>query len=106
MSTTAATLSVSDLRVGFLTRRGFFAAVDGVSFEVRAGETLGVVGESGSGKTVSMLALLGLLPPGPQWQTTGQALLNGRDLLALPPDQLRKVRGGEVSMIFQNPTSS
>jgi oligopeptide/dipeptide ABC transporter ATP-binding protein len=102
----APTLSVRDLRVGFLSRRGRFAAVDGVSFEVRPGETLGVVGESGSGKTVSMLALLGLLPPGPRWETSGQAFLNGRDLLSLSPDELRKVRGGEVSMIFQNPTSS
>jgi oligopeptide/dipeptide ABC transporter ATP-binding protein len=100
------TLSVRDLRVGFLTKRGFYAAVDGVSFEVNAGETLGVVGESGSGKTVSMLGILGLLPPGPKWQTSGQAVLNGRDLLALAPEELRRIRGDQVSMIFQNPTSS
>ncbi|MBV9544989.1 MAG: ABC transporter ATP-binding protein, partial [Chloroflexi bacterium] len=80
--------------------------VDGVSFEVNAGETLGVVGESGSGKTVSMLGILGLLPPGPKWQISGQAVLNGRDLLALAPDELRRIRGDQVSMIFQNPTSS
>ena len=101
-----ATLEVRDLRVGFPTRRGMFAAVDGVSFDVQPGETLGVVGESGSGKSVSMLAILGLLPPGPPWVVSGQALLNGRDLLRLPPEELRRVRGGDVAMIFQNPTSS
>ena len=101
-----ATLEVRDLRVGFPTRRGMFAAVDGVSFDVQPGETLGVVGESGSGKSVSMLAILGLLPPGPPWVVSGQALLNGRDLLRLPAEELRRVRGGDVAMIFQNPTSS
>jgi oligopeptide/dipeptide ABC transporter ATP-binding protein len=80
--------------------------VDGVSFQVQPGETLGVVGESGSGKSVSMLGILGLLPPGPKWEVSGQAVLNGRDLLSLSPAELRKVRGGEVAMIFQNPTSS
>ena len=101
-----ATLDVRDLRVGFPTRRGMFAAVDGVSFDVQPGETLGVVGESGSGKSVAMLAILGLLPPGPPWVVSGQAWLNGRDLLSLPPEELRRVRGGDVAMIFQNPTSS
>ncbi|MGI9145607.1 MAG: ABC transporter ATP-binding protein [Chloroflexota bacterium] len=101
-----ATLEVRDLRVTFPTRRGVFAAVDGVSFDVQPGETLGVVGESGSGKSLSMLAILGLLPPGPPWKVSGQALLNGRDLLRLSPEELRRVRGGEVAMIFQNPTSS
>jgi oligopeptide/dipeptide ABC transporter ATP-binding protein len=100
------TLEVRDLRVGFPTRRGMFAAVDGVSFEVQRGETLGVVGESGSGKSLSMLAMLGLLPPGPPWEVAGQAFLNGRDLLRLSAEDLRRVRGGEVAMIFQNPTSS
>ncbi|MDQ6674471.1 MAG: ABC transporter ATP-binding protein [Chloroflexota bacterium] len=101
-----ATLEVRDLRVRFPTRRGMFAAVDGVNFEVQPGETLGVVGESGSGKSLSMLAILGLLPPGPPWEVTGQAFLNGRDLLRLSAEELRRVRGGEVAMIFQNPTSS
>ncbi len=101
-----ATLEVRNLRVRFPTRRGMFAAVDGVSFDVEPGETLGVVGESGSGKSLSMLAILGLLPPGPPWEVTGQAFLNGRDLLRLSAQELRRVRGGEVAMIFQNPTSS
>jgi len=100
------TLSVRDLRVGFRTRSSFFAAVDGVSFDVNPGETLGVVGESGSGKTISMLGILGLLPPGPSWTVEGHAVLNGRDLLTLEGEELRKVRGEQVSMIFQNPTSS
>lgn len=102
----APTLAVRDLRVGFQTRRGLFAAVDGVSFDVWPGETLSVVGESGSGKSVSMLAILGLLPPGPPWVVSGQAHLNGRDLLRLSANELRRVRGSEVAMIFQNPTSS
>jgi len=100
------TLEVRDLRVRFPTRRGMFAAVDGVSLEVQPGETLGIVGESGSGKSLSMLAILGLLPPGPPWEVSGQAFLNGRDLLGLSAEGLRRVRGGEVAMIFQNPTSS
>jgi len=83
-----------------------FAAVDGVSFAVEPGETLGIVGESGSGKSLSMLAILGLLPPGPPWVVAGQAMLNGRDLLRLSGEELRRVRGAEVAMIFQNPTSS
>jgi oligopeptide/dipeptide ABC transporter ATP-binding protein len=100
------TLKVQDLKVGFHTRRGVFAAVDGVSFEVRPGETLGVVGESGSGKSVSMLAILGLLPRPPAWVVEGQALFNGRDLLRLPQDELRRIRGRDISMIFQNPRTS
>jgi oligopeptide/dipeptide ABC transporter ATP-binding protein len=102
----SATLEVRELRVGFPTPRGMFAAVDGVSFEVQPGETLGIVGESGSGKSLSMLAMLGLLPPGPAWVVAGEALLNGRDLLRLAAEELRTVRGAEVAMIFQNPTSS
>jgi oligopeptide/dipeptide ABC transporter ATP-binding protein len=101
-----ATLDVRDLRVGFQTHRGLFAAVDGVSFDVRPGETLGIVGESGSGKSVSMLGMLGLLPRGPRWVVSGQAFLNGRDLLRLSAQELRRVRGEQVAMIFQNPTSS
>jgi ABC-type dipeptide/oligopeptide/nickel transport system ATPase component len=104
--TDSSTLRVRDLRVTFPTRRGTFAAVDGVSLDVARGETLGVVGESGSGKTISMLAILGLLPPGPMWHVEGTAELNGKDLLRLSQRELRKVRGGEVAMIFQNPTSS
>jgi oligopeptide/dipeptide ABC transporter ATP-binding protein len=104
--TPAPTLEVRDLRVSFPTRRGTFAAVDGVSLHVERGETLGIVGESGSGKTVAMLAILGLLPPGPAWQVEGSAMLNGRELLGLSSRELRKIRGGEVAMIFQNPTSS
>jgi peptide/nickel transport system ATP-binding protein len=104
--TATPTLEVRDLEVGFPTRQGMFAAVDGVSFEVRPGETLGVVGEFGSGKSASMLAILGLLPPGPAWVVSGEAKLNGRDLLRLSPEELRLTRGGEVAMIFQNPTSS
>ena len=100
------TLAVHDLRVGIHTRRGLFAAVDGVSFEVNPGETLGVVGESGSGKSVSMLAILGLLPRPPAWVVEGRAEFNGRDLLTLPRSELRRIRGRDISMIFQNPRTS
>ncbi|MFZ0214655.1 MAG: ABC transporter ATP-binding protein [Candidatus Dormiibacterota bacterium] len=102
----APTLAVHDLRVGFRTRGGVFTAVDGVDFEVRRGETLGVVGESGSGKSVTMLAILGLLPRPPAWIVEGAAVFEGRDLLGLAPSALREVRGRRVAMIFQNPGTS
>ncbi len=96
-------LEVSDLRVSFNTADGVVKAVRGVSFSVDTGRTLGIVGESGSGKTVLTQTLLGLAPGG---KVSGQALFGGTDLLSLRPDQLRKVRGAEIAVIFQDPLTS
>jgi len=98
-------LSVEDLRVEFWTSRGTVYAVNGISFDVKAGETLGIVGESGCGKSVTSLALLGILSRAGR-VTSGSALFEGRDLLALDDDELRKIRGREIAMIFQDPMSS
>ena len=96
-------LEVSDLRVSFNTADGVVKAVRGVSFSVDTRRTLGIVGESGSGKTVLTQTLLGLAPGG---QVSGQALFDGTDLLTLRPEQLRKVRGAEIAVIFQDPLTS
>jgi oligopeptide/dipeptide ABC transporter ATP-binding protein len=98
-------LEVSDLRVGFKTEDGFLRAVDGVSFTVEERETVGIVGESGSGKSVANLSLLGLTR-GVNTEISGAARFEGEDLLALGDDRLRRVRGGEIAMIFQDPLSS
>ncbi|MGH8932352.1 MAG: ABC transporter ATP-binding protein [Egibacteraceae bacterium] len=98
-------LSVRDLEVRFVTRRATIHAVNGISFDLEPGETLGIVGESGCGKSASSLAMVGLLPRAGR-VTGGQVELEGRDLLTLSPSQLRRVRGGQVAMIFQDPYSS
>jgi oligopeptide/dipeptide ABC transporter ATP-binding protein len=98
-------LSVEDLRVQFWTRRGTIHAVNGVSFDIAPGETLGIVGESGCGKSVTSLALLGILPRAGK-VTSGRAIFGGRDLLHLSDRQLRGVRGKEIAMIFQDPMTS
>ncbi len=97
-------LSVRDLRVEFSTERGTVHAVNGVSFDVSAGETLGIVGESGCGKSVTSLALLGILAR--TALASGTAMFGGRDLLKLSDDELRSVRGREIAMIFQDPMTS
>jgi oligopeptide/dipeptide ABC transporter ATP-binding protein len=99
------TLSVRDLRVVFDTPDGTVYPVNGVSFDVAPGETLGIVGESGSGKSVSMLGTTGLLPRGGR-VVGGSATFGGRDLVRLSDGELRSVRGGEIGMIFQDPMSS
>jgi oligopeptide transport system ATP-binding protein len=99
-------LRVENLVTRFDTPEGVVHAVNGVSFELDEGETLGVVGESGCGKSVTMLSLLGLIPKPPGRVERGQAFFEGRDLLALSPDELREVRGGQIGMIFQDPMSS
>jgi len=95
-------LDVRDLTVRFNTRDGVVQAVSDLSFTLRRGETLGVVGESGSGKSVSSLAIMGLLNPA-YTDISGKVLYEGRDLLELRGDELRKVRGRDISMIFQDP---
>ena len=100
-------LSVRDVRTRFRTPGGGMVhAVNGIGFDLHEGELLGVVGESGSGKSVTMLSLLGLLPMPPAEIASGQALLDGEDLLALDPGRLRRVRGAKVGFIFQDPMAS
>jgi oligopeptide transport system ATP-binding protein len=98
-------LSVDDLRVEFTTGRGTVYAVNGISFEIAAGETLGIVGESGCGKSVTSLAILGILARNGR-VTGGRALFEGRDLLQLRDRELREVRGKDIAMIFQDPMTS
>ncbi len=99
-------LDVKDLRTVFQTRAGTIHAVNSVSFHLQPGELLGVVGESGSGKSVTMMSLLGLLPSPPAVVRADGVLLEGRDLLTLSPEGLRKVRGREVGFVFQDPMTS
>ena len=98
-------LEVDDLRVRLRTPRGTAHVVNGLSYSVGPGETVAVVGESGSGKSVSVLALLGLLPTGVA-TVSGRALLQGEDLLAMDPERLRQVRGPGAGMVFQDPMTS
>ena len=99
-------LSVKNLRVVFNTRNGKTVAVDDLSFELNAGEVLGVVGESGSGKSVACYSLLGLIPSPPGKVESGTANFFGKDLLKMTEAELRKVRGNKISMIFQDPMTS
>ena len=101
-----ALLSVTDLRTYFHTRSGVYRAVDGVSFSVERGETLGIVGESGSGKSVTCYSIMGLIPTQPGCIESGTAMFDGVDLLRCTPAQARTIRGKRVSMIFQDPMTS
>ncbi len=98
-------LEIEDLTVRFHTRAGVTYAVNGITYSVRGGETIGVVGESGCGKTVSVLSLLQLLPQDIA-QVTGSAIFMGRDLLSMDRSELRKVRGRQIALIFQDPMTS
>jgi len=104
MSTTEPLLQVRDLRVTFATERGPLRAVDGVSFELAAGEILGVVGESGAGKSVALQSVLGLL--GGTAQVEGSVRLRGRELIGLPSAEMQALRGGDVAMVFQDPMTA
>ncbi len=99
-------LEIRDLAVQFVDRDTVVHAVNGVSYTLREGETLGVVGESGSGKSVHVLAMLRLIPMPPGRLAGGQVLFEGRDLLTLSDPELRKVRGGGIGFVFQDPMSS
>jgi peptide/nickel transport system ATP-binding protein len=101
-----ALLEVEDLRTHFFTRDGVVRAVDGVSFRIEAGETLGIVGESGCGKSVTALSILRLIPPTQGRTIAGSVRLEGRDLLDLDERAMRAIRGNRISMIFQEPMTS
>jgi oligopeptide/dipeptide ABC transporter ATP-binding protein len=99
-------LSIKDLVVEFTTEDGIVQAVDGVSYDLYPGETLGIVGESGSGKSVSTMSILGLIPQPPGRIVRGEALFKGADLLKLSKKDLRRIRGNELAMVFQDPMTS
>jgi oligopeptide/dipeptide ABC transporter ATP-binding protein len=99
-------LSIRDLAVHFSTDDGVVKAVDGITYDVYPGETLGIVGESGSGKSVSTMSILGLVPIPPGKIVSGEAIFKGRDLLKLGKKDLRHVRGGDMAIIFQDPMTS
>ncbi len=105
MSAAEPLLRVEDLRVEFSTEDGVVHAVDGISYELRRGGTLGIVGESGSGKSVASMTILGLTR-GPSATISGRILFEGRDLLAISDEELRSIRGNEIAMVFQDPLSS
>jgi oligopeptide/dipeptide ABC transporter ATP-binding protein len=99
-------LSIRDLAVHFTTDDGVVKAVDGLTYDVYPGETLGIVGESGSGKSVSTMSILGLIPTPPGKIVSGEAMFQGHDLLKLSKRALRHVRGNQMAIIFQDPMTS
>ena len=99
-------LEVEDLKIEFRTEGGAFRAVDGVSFTVERGKTLGIVGESGCGKSVTSLGIMGLIPQPPGRYVGGSIKFEGRDLLTMPARERRSLRGGRMGMIFQEPMTS
>lgn len=99
-------LEVENLETRFFTEDGIVQAVNGVSFHVEAGETLGIVGESGSGKSVTVMSIMRLIPMPPGQITNGQVTFQGRDLLKLSEEEMRNIRGNHVAMIFQDPMTS
>ncbi|MCC7272617.1 MAG: ABC transporter ATP-binding protein [Alphaproteobacteria bacterium] len=99
-------LEVRDLKTWFRTEGGLFRAVDGISFTVERGRTLGIVGESGCGKSVTSLSIMGLVPQPPGVIAGGEILFQGEDLLKKRRAELRRIRGGEISMVFQEPMTS
>src|SRR4030095_13734081 len=105
-NTNGTLLEVKDLRTYFETEDGTVKAVDGISFELKRGETLGIVGESGSGKSVTNLSIIRLIPEPPGKIVSGEVLFDGQDILLLPDNEVRKIRGRRIAMIFQDPMTS
>ena len=99
-------LKVRDLETKFTTDDGDVTVLHGVSFDVRAGRTLGLVGESGCGKSVTSMSILGLLPQPYGQVTKGQVIYRGTDLLSLPPGRMSSMRGNNISIIFQDPMTA
>jgi oligopeptide/dipeptide ABC transporter ATP-binding protein len=99
-------LEIKDLKTQFLTQGRLIRAVDGVSYDIQEGETLAVVGESGCGKSVTALSVMGLIPFPPGRIAAGEVFFQGKDLLKMTPEQMRQIRGKEISMIFQEPMTS
>ncbi|MCF3625527.1 ABC transporter ATP-binding protein [Planktothrix agardhii 1801] len=99
-------LEVKNLAVKFFTLDGVVHAVNGISYQVYPGETLGIVGESGSGKSISVLSILGLIPSPPGKITEGEILFEGKNLIKFNPQQLQQIRGHEIAMVFQDPMTS
>ena len=103
---TSELLNVQGLETQFKTPEGVVHAVNGVDFTLKEGETLGVVGESGCGKSVSMLSILRLIQQPPGKIVAGEAMFRGQDLLKMTKEEIRHVRGGQISMVFQDPMTS
>ena len=99
-------LDIRNLKVDFTTRRGTAHVLDDVSFSVAPGELLAIVGESGCGKSMTALSVLGLIPSPPGKIVGGSILFQGNDLILLPPAEMRRIRGGDIAMIFQEPMTS
>src|SRR6476620_9682231 len=99
-------LTVNNLKTYFQTEDGVVKAVDGISFELKRGETLGIVGESGSGKSVTNLSVMRLIPEPPGKIVAGDIIFDGIDVRALSVDDVRKIRGRRIAMIFQDPMTS
>jgi len=99
-------LEINGLKTYFYTEDGVVPAVDGVDFEVRKGETLGIVGESGCGKSVTSLSIMRLIPSPPGKIVEGEIMFKGKNLVSLPEEEMRKIRGNDISMIFQEPMTS
>src|SRR5688500_13412113 len=99
-------LEVKDLRTYFATEDGLVKAVDGITFDLKRGETLGIVGESGSGKSVTNLSVMRLIQEPPGKIVAGDVIFNGTDVRALTIDEMRKLRGRRMAMIFQDPMTS
>jgi len=102
----AALLEVKDLRTQFFTQDGVVHAVNGISYVLNEGETLGIVGESGCGKSVSVLSIMRLIPQPPGKIVGGEVLFDGKDLSKISEDEMRRVRGNKIAMIFQDPMTS